>query len=234
MDMDYRFVRINERMAEINGLPVEAHIGRTLRQVVPDLADYIMELYRPVYERAEPVLNVELHGQTRKEPGAERHWLANFFPFRSETGEVAGLIGAVVDITELKRQESKVRESEERFRSIFETVTDAIFVQDIETGKFIDINQRALDTFGYGREELLDMSFHDLSENKPPYTVVEAQSRTQLAVGGKPQTFEWRCKKKNGALFWAEIGCRSAMLAANIICCRRSMTSPFERMPKQA
>jgi diguanylate cyclase (GGDEF)-like protein/PAS domain S-box-containing protein len=211
MDMDYRFVRINERMAEINGLPVEAHIGRTLRQVLPDLADYIMELYRPVYERGEPVLNVELHGQTRKEPGVDRQWLANFFPFRSETGEVAGLIGAVVDITELKRQETKVRESEERFRSIFETVTDAIFVQDIETGKFIDINQRALDTFGYGREELLNMSFHDLSDNKPPYTMLEAQARTQLAVGGKPQTFEWRCKKKNGTLFWAEIGRRSAV-----------------------
>src|ERR1700683_2079253 len=173
MDMDYRFVRINERMAEINGLPIEAHIGRTLREVLPELADYIMELYRPVYERAEPVLNVELHGQTRKEPGVERYWLANFFPFRSETGEVAGLIGAVVDITELKRQETKVRESEERFRSIFETVTDAIFVQDIETGKFIDVNKRALDTFGYGREELLDMSFHDLSDNKPPLTAAE-------------------------------------------------------------
>jgi diguanylate cyclase (GGDEF)-like protein/PAS domain S-box-containing protein len=211
MDPDYRFVRINERMAEINGLPVEAHIGRTLRQVLPDLADHIMELYRPVYERAEPVLNVELHGQTRKEPGVERHWLANFFPFRSETGEVAGLIGAVVDITELKRQGAKLRESEERFRSIFETVTDAIFVQDILTGRFIDVNQRALDTFGYGREELLEMSFHDLSENKAPFTMVEAQSRTQLAVEGKPQTFEWRCKKKNGALFWAEIGCRSAV-----------------------
>ena len=211
MDLDYRFVRINERMAEINGLPVEAHIGRTLRQVLPDLADHIMELYRPVYERAEPVLNVELHGQTRKEPGVERHWLANFFPFRSETGEVAGLIGAVVDITELKRQGAKLRESEERFRSIFETVTDAIFVQDILTGRFIDVNQRALDTFGYGREELLEMSFHDLSENKAPFTMVEAQSRTQLAVEGKPQTFEWRCKKKNGALFWAEIGCRSAV-----------------------
>ena len=196
MDMDYRFVRINERMAEINGLPVEAHIGRTLRQVLPDLADYILEP-RPVYERGEPVLNVELHGQTPKEPGVKHHWLANFFPYRSETGKVIGLLGAVADITELKRQETKVRESEERFHSIFETVTDAIFVQDIETGKFIHVNQRALNTFGYGREELLDMRFHDLSDNKPPYTAVEAQSRTQLAVEGKPQTFEWRCKKKN-------------------------------------
>ena len=70
MDMDYRFVRINERMAEINGLPVEAHLGRTLREVLPGLADSIMELYRPVYERAEPVLNVELQGQNSE--GARR------------------------------------------------------------------------------------------------------------------------------------------------------------------
>ncbi len=209
MDMDYRFVRINERMAEINGLPVEAHIGRTLREVLPDLADYIMELYRPVYERAEPVLNVELQGQTPKEPGVQRYWLANFFPFRSEAGEVAGLIGAVVDITERKRQEARVQESEERFRTIFETVTDAIFVYDIEGGKFVDLNRRAVDTFGYGREELLAMTIGGLSENIPPYTEMEAAALIGLAMAGKPQTFEWRCKKKNGTVFWVEIGCRS-------------------------
>ena len=79
MDMDYRFVRINERMAEINGLPVEAHIGRTLREVVPDLADYIMELYRPVYERGEPVLNVELQGQTPRSPACSANgWRTSF------------------------------------------------------------------------------------------------------------------------------------------------------------
>ena len=62
MDTDYRYVRINEHMAEINGLPVSAHIGRTLREVIPGLADGIMELYRPIYERGVPVLNAELHG----------------------------------------------------------------------------------------------------------------------------------------------------------------------------
>ncbi len=53
MDTNYRYVRINEHMAEINGLPVSAHIGRTLREVIPGLADGIMELYRPIYERGE-------------------------------------------------------------------------------------------------------------------------------------------------------------------------------------
>src|ERR1700722_11789186 len=111
MDMNYRFVRINERMAEIHGLPVAAHIGRTLREVVPDLADFIMELYRPVYERGEPVLNVELQGPAPNGPNMQRRWLANFYPFRGKTGKVIGLLGAVVDITERMHQESKLRES---------------------------------------------------------------------------------------------------------------------------
>ena len=139
----------------------------------------------------------------------QRYWLANFFPFRSETGEVAGLIGAVVDITERKRQEARLQESEERFRTIFETVTDAIFVHDIEAGKFVDVNRRAIDTFGYGREELLAMTIGSLSENVPPYTEAEAIALIGLAMAGKPQTFEWRCKKKDGTVFWVEIGCRS-------------------------
>ena len=87
MDTNYRYVRINEHMAEINGLPVSAHIGRTLREVIPALADGIMELYRPIYERGVPVLNAELHGVAPTSPGIQRHWLANFFPFRSRIGE---------------------------------------------------------------------------------------------------------------------------------------------------
>jgi len=212
MDMNYRFVRINERMAEINGLPVAAHIGRTLREVVPDLADFIMELYRPVYEHGEPVLNVELQGPAPTGPEVQRRWLANFFPFRAKTGEVIGLIGAVVDITEHTQQESKLRESEERFRTIFEAVTDAIFVFDLAAGKFADHNRRAVDMFGYSHQELLTKTMGDLSEKLPPYNQATAQARIDQVVSGVPQTFEWRCRRKDGKVFWAEIGCQPTTL----------------------
>lgn len=209
MDKDYRYVRINERMAEINGLPVEAHIGRTLREVVPELADHIMELYRPVYERGEPVLNMEIQGETPHEPGKQRYWLANFFPFLSETGEVAGLIGAVMDITELKRKETELRQSEERFRTIFETVTDVIIIHDIETLAVVDANQRAVDALGYRHEELIGMKVGDLSPNETPYCRVEAMRFIGSAIAGTPQTFEWRLRRKDGTVFWAEVGCQS-------------------------
>jgi diguanylate cyclase (GGDEF)-like protein/PAS domain S-box-containing protein len=211
MDREYRFVRINDRLAEINGLPAEAHIGRTLLEVLPDMAARLIELYRPVYERGEPVLNVELARSIPGQPDMQRQWLANFFPFRSKAGEVIGLIGAVVDITERRQQEDRLRESEQRFRTIFETVGDAIFVQDIDAASFVDINQRAVDMFGYPRDVLLAKSIADISENQPPYTGADALERIAQALAGRTQTFEWRCRKCDGTLFWVEIGCRTAV-----------------------
>lgn len=210
MDTNYRYVRINEHMAEINGLPVSAHIGRTLREVIPGLADGIMELYRPVYERGEPVLNAEIHDVAPAAPGIQRYWLANFFPFRSESGEVTGLIGAVTDITDLKQAQLALRQSEERFHTIFDSVNDLIFLHDFATGAIVEINQRACEMFGYTRDELLKLKVGDLSENKPPYTRQELLSEMQKARSGTPQTFDWRGKTKDGRLFWFEISIRRA------------------------
>jgi diguanylate cyclase (GGDEF)-like protein/PAS domain S-box-containing protein len=210
MDTDYRYVRINESMAEIKGLSVSAHIGRTLREVIPGLADDIMEFYRRVIERGEPVLNAEIQGATPKAPGVQRYWLANYFPFRSESGAVTGLIGAVTDITELKQTQLALQQSEERFRTIFDSVNDLIILHDFKTGAFVDINQRVCEMFGYTRDELLKLKIGDLSENKPPYTSQNLLSEMQKARSGTPQTFDWRGKTKDGRLRWFEISIRRA------------------------
>ena len=210
IDTNYRYVRINEHMAKMHGLPVSAHIGRTLREVVPGIADELMEFFRPVYERGEPVLNAEVYGAAPTASGVQRDWLANYFPFRSELGEVTGLIGAVTDITDLKQAQLALRQSEERFRTIFDSVNDLIFVRDFETGALVEVNQRVCEIFGYARDELLKLSLGDLSENKPPYTGENLLSEMQKARSGTPQTFDWRGKTKDGRLFWAELSIRRA------------------------
>jgi diguanylate cyclase (GGDEF)-like protein/PAS domain S-box-containing protein len=210
MDKNYRFVRINERMAEINGRPIEAHLGRTLHEVIPDLADRVLELYRPVYERGEAVLNVELQGATAFDPGVQRHWLANFFPFRSDAGDIIGLIGAVVDITERKQAELAVRDSEERFRTIFDSVSDGVLILDLETAAFLQVNRRGCELFGYSSDELLQLRLVDLSEDQSTATIDAALLRIQNARSGIPQTFEWRAKTKDGDLLWIEVVLRRA------------------------
>jgi diguanylate cyclase (GGDEF)-like protein/PAS domain S-box-containing protein len=210
MDRDHRVVRINEHMAEINGLSASAHIGRTLGEIIPELADQITELHRPVYERGEPVLNAEIHGVTPAAPGVPRYWLANFFPFRSETGEVTGLIGMVLDITDLKNAQSALRQSEERFRTIFDSVSDLILVRDFETGAIVEVNHRACEMLGYTREELLNLKVGALSENESPYTGPNFWSEMLKAQSGTPQTFDWRVKTKDGRLLWVEVSLRRA------------------------
>jgi diguanylate cyclase (GGDEF)-like protein/PAS domain S-box-containing protein len=210
MDTDRRFVRINEQMAQINGLPVSAHIGHTLHEIIPSLADRITELYRPIYERGEPVLNAEIQGAAPAAPDVQRYWLANFFPFRSETGEVVGLIGAVTDITDLKHAQAALRQSEERFRTIFDSVNDLIFLYDFDTGAIVESNKRASEVLGYTRDELLEMKIGDLSENETPYTRQNLWSEMQKARSGTPRSFDWRGKTKDGRLFWVEISIHRA------------------------
>jgi PAS domain-containing protein len=67
-DHDLRYVRINDRMAEINGLPAEAHIGRTVAEVVPEVAAIEADLRR-VLESGEPLTELEVAGTTAAAPG---------------------------------------------------------------------------------------------------------------------------------------------------------------------
>ena len=115
-----------------------------------------------------------------------------------------------MDITELKQAQSALRQSEDRFHTIFDFVNDLIFVHDFEKGNFVEINQRACEMFGYTRDELLKLKIGDLSENKPPYTRQNLLSEMQKAQSGTPQTFDWRGKTKDGRLFWLELSIRRA------------------------
>lgn len=126
-DRDYRFLRINDRMAEINGTPVEHHIGRTIDEIVPDLAAFLKDAFRPIFERGEPVLNLEIHGATPRDPGLPRDWIGNYFPLKSDAGEAAGLIGVVLDVTERRQAERALRQSHDLLASLAAHAPGALY-----------------------------------------------------------------------------------------------------------
>ncbi len=208
IDRELRYVRINERLAEINGAPAQAHLGRSVREVIPESADSVLKHYAAVLERGEAVLNAEVSTPDRNAVGQQRYFLSSLFPFRSGSGEVTGLIAAIMDISDRKRTEISLHASEQRFRTIFESVNDIITLHDINTLMIVDANQRACESFGYPRDELLRLRIDDISENVPPYTAAEVWPRIELALARVPQTFEWHCKRKDGILFWVEVSLR--------------------------
>lgn len=109
MDREYRFRRVNDELAAINGLPAAAHIGRRLDEIVPALAGNVEPLYLQALN-GEPVLNVEVGGATAARPGEERHFVVSFYPVRSSEQEVLGVGVTVAEVTERRRAEKALRE----------------------------------------------------------------------------------------------------------------------------
>jgi PAS domain S-box-containing protein len=124
-------------------------------------------------------------------------------------GKLTFLEGFITDITRLKIAESTLRDSEQKYREIFSSTSEAIFIHHPETGKILDINEPTLRMYGYdNKEEFLraaESGMGALSANFPPYTDQEAQEQLNAARVGKPRKFEWLARKKDGEIFEAEV-----------------------------
>ena len=117
-------------------------------------------------------------------------------------------------ITEVEKSGIEaLQENEKRFRAIFDSVNDAIFIHDLETGAIVDVNQRMCEMYGFSREESLRLRATDSSSGQPPYTEQDALNWLRKAATGEPQLFEWHAKHKTGRLFWVEVNIRRASIA---------------------
>lgn len=131
-------------------------------------------------------------------------------PLRDGAGHHLGRIWFFSDVTDWKEAQDALRQSEEKFRNIFGSVNDGIIIIDPATVTIVDINPRGCTLFGYPHDELAGHDAGMLLSGRPPYTSYQAMKWLQRPDSGKPQTFEWECKAKDGHLFWCEASLRQA------------------------
>ncbi|MBC7771728.1 MAG: PAS domain S-box protein [Pyrinomonadaceae bacterium] len=130
IDRSYHVLRVNERLANINGKPVDEHIGRTLREIVPQLAAEIEQVVEQVFVSGVPVLDIEIHGVTPADPHTQRDWLVSYHPVKSPDG-VARFVGCVVlEITERKKVEVELRRQKELLQNVIDNIPCAVFWKD--------------------------------------------------------------------------------------------------------
>jgi PAS domain S-box-containing protein len=114
-----------------------------------------------------------------------------------------------LDITERKRAEQALRESERNYREIYNATQEAILIYDADTGSILAVNQTMVDMFGYTEEEACRLPLGGISAQEGPYNEANAMHNIRLAVEKGPQVFEWRSRKKNGEVFWTEVTLKS-------------------------
>ncbi|HEX6369392.1 MAG TPA: PAS domain S-box protein [Longimicrobium sp.] len=140
-------------------------------------------------------------------PGGGQRW-SEVSLNRVNIGGVDRLVATARDITERKRAEQALRDGEESYRTIFDLAGAGIWVHDIQTGAFMDVNQTASELYGWSVEEQKALGVEGLSWGEPPYTIAEAMEYVRRAIAGEPQRFEWKGRHRLGHPVWAEITLR--------------------------
>jgi PAS domain S-box-containing protein len=108
-DTDLRFLYINEWLARINGLPVEAHLGKTIDEVLQDVAVGVVPQLQRVLKTGEPIIEGTVEAETPAHPGESRHYMHNYYPDKNKDGTVVGVSCVVYDITERNELETGSR-----------------------------------------------------------------------------------------------------------------------------
>ena len=153
-DRELRLIQINQRMASINGVPVDATLGRRLREIMPAVADRVEPIVRSVFDSGEAVEGVEISAETPAEPGSRRHWIAGYLPIRLEGPEIVAVGATVIEVTDRREAEDALRASEARYRDLY-LRTPAMMHSIDREGRLVDVSNTWLERMGYQREEVV-------------------------------------------------------------------------------
>ena len=197
LDREMRYLSLNRRLAEMNGVPAASHVGRPVTEVIPDVA----RLVQPLIQRAlrgEAISGVEI-----QKPPIEGHpgrtLLLSYQPARDEAGEVLGVSVAIMDITERKRAAAALRESEEHYRHMMQLGPHVPWVLNTR-GEVTEASSRWEDFTGQPIAEALGNGWLKMLHPDDAVRTVAA-IQTSLATG-QPIDIEYRVRRSGGRWHW--------------------------------
>lgn len=199
LDHELRYVRINDWLAELNGHSVEAHVGRTVHELIPHLALQVEPLYRRVLATGKPILNVEVTGETARLPGVRRVFRDHYHPLHDAQGNVIGLNVVVEEITALKAEEERRRASEARFRALANSMPQLVWTAEPD-GVVDYYNDRYQEFAGIGRGE--DGAWQWGPAIHPDDLARTADAWNRAVQTGAMYEVEHRVQRADGRYYW--------------------------------
>ncbi|HSH42034.1 MAG TPA: PAS domain S-box protein [Arenicellales bacterium] len=202
------FRYVNDRLASMFGYAGEELIDRLGPGdlIAPEDRGTVQEQIQRRFDRAVESAHYVARG-LRKD--GTRIWLELHGSLIELDGRPA-ITGTVLDITERVEADQRLRESEARFRAIYDGVNDAILILDPEAGDILDANRRAWDMLGHRSSGMGRLDFVDISAAGREEAQSAVMRRLAAARGGQAQIFEWQLRSRGGDSLWVEINMRAA------------------------
>jgi diguanylate cyclase (GGDEF)-like protein/PAS domain S-box-containing protein len=202
IDLDGNFAFFNESLCEIHGYPKEELMGINNRKYADkENAKKVFEAFNKIYKtgKSGSIFDYEI---IRKD-GIKRQVEVSASLRKDLLGNPIGFRGITRDVTERKQEEEKIRQSEERYRTILDEMEDGYFEVDL-AGNFIFVNDADCFLLGYSREELLGASFKGHVTKEDIETVYNAFGK--IYSTGKPERgISYRGIRPDGTMTFAEI-----------------------------
>ena len=197
LDRDLRYVTLNRRLADMNGAAVEEHLGRTVKEMIPE----IYPLVEPFIRRAlngESIPGVEVE-KPGTGPEGGKTLLLSYEPARDEAGEVVGVSVALADVTAMRAAEKSCREVEEHFRSLLDLNPQIPWIIDSE-GRALDVSERWM--AATGREVDSWRGFGWLDSLHPDDVAHTREVLSRSLQSGEPIDVKYRVRPAGGEWTW--------------------------------
>ncbi|MFE9775133.1 SpoIIE family protein phosphatase [Streptomyces sp. NPDC005931] len=155
LDTDLRYVSVNPALEQINGIPAEEHLGRTVREVLPQLdAGALEAAARRVLDTGRPVVDQSTMGRTPADPDEDHAWSVSLYRLENALGTVLGVAVSVVDVTEQYRAAVEAEAARRRLA----VIADA----SARIGTTLDLDRTARELADVAVPELADVVAVDL------------------------------------------------------------------------
>jgi len=230
-----RIVLTNAQTEKLFGYPPKELAGQPVEMLMPEASRHKHENHRDGFFQSPRTramgAGLELAG--RRKDGSEFPVEISLSPLRTEDGTL--VISAIRDVTERKRAETLLREREERFRDLFVKIPHPVWVYDLETLRFLEVNETAIRQYGYSREEFLSKRIVDIRSREDAEQLLNdlTPAREELQYSG-----EWRHLAKDGRAIDVEVsshvlnfkGCHAALVFALDITRRKEAERKIQKL----
>jgi len=207
-DTTSKIVYISENVRDVLGYSPDDFFKEQITYdaiIHPDDMKYHIEERNEALNRN--ALNIEFSPYRMVRKDGTFLWVKDFASIiRDKKNNITDILGYLIDITNQKKSEEILLESQKKYFSLFKEASDAIILVDKD--KVFDCNEKTEKLFGFNREELIGLNLLSLMPEFQPNgtsTVEKRKIKVDEAYQGKVSTYYWQYKKKDGTLFDAEV-----------------------------
>lgn len=201
IDGDFRFHSLNSPHSRITGLTTKDILGKTPEEILPPAdAASARRNYESCINTGSTITYVEFMPFL----GQDLWWLTRLTPIRNEDSQIYRIVGVSTNITEFKRIESALRQSEKQFRTIFDSAGMGIAVSLPPTYNLSQANPTFCKMLGYSPEELANLKYEAITH--PNDLEIEQPFIEKIFAGQLSEyTLEKRYVCKNGNVIWGNL-----------------------------